>query len=48
MDVTANLARPGARIKRRTKATRSIPGRHRLDIEDAISYLEESYDMEVQ
>ena len=48
MDVTVNLARPGSRIKRRTKVTRSIPGRHRLDAEDAITYLEESYDMEVQ
>jgi large subunit ribosomal protein L5 len=48
MDVTVNLVRPGERIKKRTKATRSIPSRHRLDTEDAITYLEDSYDMEVQ
>jgi large subunit ribosomal protein L5 len=48
MDITANLARPGARINKRTKVTRKVPSRHRLDVEDAIAYLEESYDMEVQ
>jgi large subunit ribosomal protein L5 len=48
MDVTVNLARPGTRIKRRTKVTRKIPGRHRLDVEDAVAYLEDTYDMEVQ
>jgi large subunit ribosomal protein L5 len=48
MDVTVNLVRPGARINKRTKVTRKVPGRHRLDTEDAIAHLEDSYDMEVQ
>ena len=48
MDVTVNLVRPGNRINKRTKVTRSIPGRHRLDTEDAIAYLEAEYDMEVR
>ncbi|WP_435078251.1 50S ribosomal protein L5 [Halococcus sp. AFM35] len=48
MDITVNLVRPGARINKRTKVTRKVPSRHRLDVEDAIAYLEESYDMEVQ
>lgn len=48
LDVTVNLVRPGARIKKRTKITRGIPERHRLDTEDAIAFLEADYDMEVR
>jgi large subunit ribosomal protein L5 len=48
LDVTVNLARPGSRIKRRTKVTRGIPDRHRLDTADAVAFLEANYDMEVQ
>lgn len=48
LDITVNLVRPGSRIKKRTKVTRGIPGRHRLDAEDAIAFLEAEYDMEVQ
>jgi large subunit ribosomal protein L5 len=48
LDVTVNLVRPGSRIKKRTKVTRGIPERHRLDTADAIAFLEANYDMEVQ
>jgi large subunit ribosomal protein L5 len=48
LDITVNLARPGSRVKKRTKATRQIPERHRLDTADAIAFLESTFDMEVQ
>ncbi|HET7325419.1 MAG TPA: 50S ribosomal protein L5 [Halococcus sp.] len=48
LDVTVNLVRPGSRIKKRTKVTRKVPERHRLDVEDAIAFLETEYEMEVQ
>ena len=48
LDVTVNLVRPGARIKKRAKVSRSIPGRHRLDSEDAVAFLEDEFDVEVQ
>jgi large subunit ribosomal protein L5 len=48
LDITVNLARPGSRVKNRTKATRQIPERHRLDTADAIAFLESTFDMEVQ
>ena len=48
LDVTVTLNRPGARVKRRNKATRQLPSRHRLDVEDAIAFLETEFDVEVQ
>jgi large subunit ribosomal protein L5 len=47
LDVTVNLVRPGYRVRKRDKVSRSIPARHRLDPEDAIAYLEANYDVEV-
>ncbi|WP_290819306.1 50S ribosomal protein L5 [Halovivax sp.] len=47
LDVTVNLVRPGYRIAKRDKVTRSIPSRHRLTPEDAIAYLEANFDVEV-
>lgn len=48
LDVTITLVRPGYRVRKRDKQSRSIPGGHRLTIEDAISYLEREFDVEVQ
>ena len=48
LDVTVHLSRPGSRIAKRTKVTRKLPSRHRLDTEDAVAFLEAEYDMEVQ
>ncbi len=47
LDVTVNLVRPGYRVAKRDKATRSIPSTHRLNVEDAVSFLERHYDVEV-
>ncbi|UPW01039.1 50S ribosomal protein L5 [Halorussus gelatinilyticus] len=48
LDVTVNLVRPGYRISKRDKVTRSVPSAHKLDAEDAIAYLESNFDVEVQ
>ncbi|KTG09254.1 50S ribosomal protein L5 [Haloprofundus marisrubri] len=48
LDVTVNLVRPGYRVAKRDKVTRSIPANHRLTPEDAIAFLEESFDVEVE
>ncbi|WP_090382854.1 50S ribosomal protein L5 [Natronobacterium texcoconense] len=48
LDVTVNLVRPGYRIAKRDKATRSIPSSHRLTPEDAIAYLESTFDVTVE
>ncbi|THE64477.1 50S ribosomal protein L5 [Salinadaptatus halalkaliphilus] len=48
LDVTVNLVRPGYRVSKRDKATRSIPSKHRLTPEDAIRFLESSYDVTVE
>ena len=47
LDVTVNLVRPGYRVTKRDQATRQIPSRHRLTPEDAISFLEATFDVEV-
>ncbi len=48
LDVTVNLVRPGYRISKRDKETRSIPSNHRLTPEDAIAYLETTFDVTVE
>ncbi|WP_254531381.1 50S ribosomal protein L5 [Natrinema gelatinilyticum] len=48
LDVTVNLVRPGYRIAKRDKATRSIPSNHRLTPEDAIAFLEANFDVSVE
>ncbi|WP_226480244.1 50S ribosomal protein L5 [Natrinema amylolyticum] len=48
LDVTVNLVRPGYRIAKRDKATRSIPSKHRLTTEDAIGFLEANFDVTVE
>ncbi len=48
LDVTVNLVRPGYRIAKRDKETRSIPSGHRLTPEDAIRFLEAHFDVTVE
>jgi len=48
LDVTVNLVRPGYRVSKRERATRSIPSSHRLDAGDAVAYLAREFDVEVQ
>ena len=47
LDVTVNMVRPGYRISKRDKVERPIPAKHRLTAEDAISFLESNFDVEV-
>jgi large subunit ribosomal protein L5 len=47
LDVTVNLVRPGYRVRKRDKRNRQIPSSHRLTPEDAISFLEANFDVEV-
>ncbi len=47
LDVTVNLVRPGYRVAKRDKASRSIPSTHQLSVEDAVAYIESAFDVEV-
>jgi len=47
LDVTVNLVRPGYRVSKRDKASRSIPSGHRLDVADAVAFVEDEFDVEV-
>jgi len=47
LDVTVNLVRPGYRVAKRDKASRQIPAAHRLDPDDAVAFVESTYDVEV-
>ncbi len=47
LDVTVNLVRPGYRVRKRDKVSGSIPSRHQLTPEDAVAYLEATYDVDV-
>jgi large subunit ribosomal protein L5 len=47
LDVTVNLVRPGYRVAKRDKASRSIPSNHRLNPEDAAAFVEANFDVEV-
>ena len=47
LDVTVNLVRPGYRVAKRDKRSRSLPSKHRLNPEDAVRYLESTFDVEV-
>ncbi|MBX0325927.1 50S ribosomal protein L5 [Halomicroarcula sp. F13] len=47
LDVTVNLVRPGYRVAKRDKASRSIPSNHRLNPEDATAFVESTFDVEV-
>ncbi|WP_181685428.1 50S ribosomal protein L5 [Halorhabdus salina] len=47
-DVTVNLTRPGYRVSKRDKASRPIPSTHRLDPDDAVAFVESTFDVEVR
>jgi len=47
LDVTVNLVRPGYRVAKRDQASRSIPSNHRLTVADAVTYVEDTFDVEV-
>ena len=47
LDVTVNLVRPGYRVSKRDKRSQSLPSKHRLNPEDAVRYIESSFDVEV-
>ncbi|MFB6159896.1 MAG: 50S ribosomal protein L5 [Haloferacaceae archaeon] len=47
LDVTVNLVRPGYRVSKRDKASRSIPASHQLTPDDAVAFLESTFDVEV-
>jgi large subunit ribosomal protein L5 len=47
LDVTVNLVRPGYRVSKRDKVTRSIPSNHRLTPADAIAYVENAMEVEI-
>ncbi|WP_054584713.1 50S ribosomal protein L5 [Halolamina pelagica] len=47
LDVTVTLVRPGYRVAKRDQVTRSIPDKHRMTAEDAIAFLENEFDVEI-
>ena len=47
MDVSVVLRRPGSRIERRKLLTRRVPPRHRVDRNEAIEFMSETYGIEV-
>ena len=47
LDVTVTLVRPGYRVAKRDKETRSIPSGHQMTPDDAASYVESNFDVEV-
>jgi large subunit ribosomal protein L5 len=47
LDVTVNLTRPGYRVAKRDKASRSIPSNHRLTPEDAATFVAETFDVDM-
>jgi len=48
LDVTVNLVRPGYRVAKRDQASRPIPSNHRLDVADAVAFVEDTFDVEVE
>ena len=47
LDVTVTLVRPGYRVSKRDQETRSIPSGHQMTPDDAASYVESTFDVEV-
>ncbi|MFC7056870.1 50S ribosomal protein L5 [Halovenus salina] len=47
LDVTVNLVRPGYRVAKRDKASTPIPSAHRLNTDDAVAFIESTFDVEV-
>ncbi|MEA1930581.1 50S ribosomal protein L5 [Halohasta litorea] len=47
LDVTVTLVRPGYRVAKRDKETRSIPSGHQMTPDDAANYVASTFDVEV-
>ncbi len=47
MDVTVSMTRSGKRIERRNRASRSLPRKQRLNIQDAVDYISERFEVEI-
>jgi LSU ribosomal protein L5P len=47
LDVTVNLVRPGYRVAKRDRGSRSIPSAHRLTVDDAVAFVDSTFDVEV-
>ncbi|MFW6153212.1 MAG: 50S ribosomal protein L5 [Halobacteriota archaeon] len=47
LDVTVNLVRPGYRVTKRDRRSRTIPHSHRLDPADAMAFLEATYGVSI-
>jgi len=47
LDVTVNLVRPGYRVAKRDWASSQIPTSHRLSVDDAVRFIENTFDVEV-
>lgn len=48
MDVTVSLVRKGKRVERRSRRSHRIPDKQRLDIDDAISFLEDEFGVNIE
>ncbi|MFP4174178.1 MAG: 50S ribosomal protein L5 [Halobacteriales archaeon] len=48
MDVTVALARKGKRVERRGVKPREIPDEHRLNEEDAVAFVQENYEVDIE
>lgn len=48
MDVTVALARKGKRVERRGVRPRDVPDDHRLDVDDAVTFVQETFEVEIE
>jgi large subunit ribosomal protein L5 len=48
MDVTVALARKGKRVERRGVKPREVPDDHRLNEEDAVTYVQETFGVDIE
>jgi large subunit ribosomal protein L5 len=48
MDVTVALARKGKRVERRGVKPREVPDDHRLNDEDAVTYIQETFGVDIE
>ncbi len=48
MDVTVALARKGKRVERRGVRPREVPDDHRLDVDDAVTFVQEAFEVEIE
>jgi large subunit ribosomal protein L5 len=48
MDITVALARKGKRVERRGVKPREIPEEHRLNEEDAVAFVQENFEVDIE